>query len=408
MKINIPYFVDYSLLTLFVGTSGVPYISDPKMSVLLFIMLSLIFFQRKRHVNAHFILFVMILFVITLLQALQLDFISLMTTIGLFTIVLNAYFMVKVLQDKFVDYFVTIMYYIAVISLVFFVPFFFSHALGKFVMHSVAPIFDPFNIAHSPHVTILVYNLSHIDIFRNSGPFWEPGAFAGYLLIAFMFNFVTKTDILNRKNIVLLLAIFTTFSTTAFLALFVFLFFLYYKQVKNIALKLMVVITLLTIAFFAYTSLDFLGKKIETQIAQETSLEVLRGKVTGNTGRFISIVRDMKAFKGHEWIGRGGNNATRFDIPSGGKLIITSVGLTDVIVKYGIIFFIIIVYFLYRSICAYVSVVSLKQSYVLICIAIFIPVLMLLVSEVYFNYSLYWSLLFLKFVYYLNNKGSYT
>jgi len=396
MRINIHKVVDYTLLTLFVGASGVPYISDPKINVLLFLMLALTFFLRKRQLNAYFILFVVILFMITLLQALKFDFISLMTTIGLFTMVFNAYLMVKVLEDKFVDYFITVMYYIAIISLVFFIPFFFSPALGHFVKYSITPIFSPLNIAHSPHMTILVYNLSHIDIFRNSGPFWEPGAFAGYLFIAFMFNFVKEQIRFTKTSIILLITLLTTFSTTGFFALFIFLFFVYYKKFKHVLFKVLVTVTLISAGVYAYFSFDFLGKKIGEQIATETSKKALYN--VRDTGRFVTIIRDMQDLEGHKLIGRGGNFATRFD-NTGGKIILRSVGLTDVIVRYGIPFFILMLYLLNRSICKYLSVISIQKTNIPICTGMLIVMLTLLISEVYFNYSMYWSLMFLLFAY---------
>lgn len=395
MKINKQKFVDYSLLTLFIGASGIPYISDPKMNVLLFVLLALTFFHRKRQLNAYFILFAVILFIITLLQTLKFDFISPMTTIGLFTMVSNAYLMIKVLGDRFIDYFVTVMYYIAMISLVFVILFFFSPALGHFVKYSITPMFGPLNIAHSPHMSILVYNLSHIDGFRNSGPFWEPGAFAGYLLIAFMLNFVKEQIQFTKKSIIILVALLTTFSTTGFFALFIFMFFAYYKKFKNILFKVIVTGTLIAGGVYAYFSLDFLGKKIHEQIVKETSQKEFFN--ARNTGRFVTIIRDMKDLKGHEFIGRGGNFATRFDY-SNGKVILRSVGLSDVIVRYGIPFFIVMLYFLNRSICAYLFFISVRENRS-ICTGIFIAMVTLLISENYFNYSMYWSLLFLLFAY---------
>ena len=397
MIINKRIFLDYFLITSFIIASGVPYLSDPKINILLFLLMSSIFYLRKKTLNMSFLLFFIFLFSITLLQALKFDFFPIVTIIGLFTMVFNAYMIVKILDNNFVAYYVNVLYYIAIISFFFFFSFLLLPAVGNFFLHSIVPIFKVFNLAHSGQETILIYNLSHVNIFRNSGPFWEPGAFAGYLLIAFMLNFVKDSNIKSKKNVVFLLAIGTTISTTTFLALFVFLFFVYFKRVKNVFFKITIAATLLIIAIFAYTSLDFLGKKIEGQLEKETSVKVLSGN-SRDTGRFITIIRDMQDFKGHEWIGRGINNATRYSKQSK-FFLIRSVGLTDVLVKFGIIFFIIIIYFLYKSIYAYVSTNSIEQTSLLISLAIIIPILILLISEMYFNYSMYWSLLLLRYVY---------
>jgi len=394
MIINKTVFIDYLILILFLAASGTPYLSDPKINVLLFLSMSLIFFLRKKSLNRSFLLFFITLFSITLLQALKFDFISIITTIGLFTMIANAYMIVKILENNFIAYYINILYYMAIISFVFFFPFFLFPSLGNFFLHSIVPIFSIFNISHSVHETILVYNLSHVHIFRNSGPFWEPGAFAGYLVIAFMLNFIKDTSIKSKKNIVFLIAIGTTFSTTAFLSLFIFFFFAYFEKIKNILLKVGAITIIIAVGIYAYTTLDFLGKKIESQwqMAQTKGI-----KGSDDSQRFLNILRDIDSLKGHEFVGRGGNLQTRFDLGGDGSFIIPTVGLTDVIAKYGIPFFILILFFMYKSVCSYINGVKDKNQFY--CFGMIAAILTTLISEVYFGYSMYWSLLFLQFAY---------
>lgn len=406
MTINKRRFVDYSLMTFFVCVSGVPFLSGPNLNVLLFVALAFTFWRRKKNINAAFIVMLALLLLITFLQSLKFDFFPLVTTIGLFTLVGISYFMVKVLQEKFVDYFVTVMYYIAIVSLVFFIPFFLLPSLERVFIYNIAPLFRPLDIAHSGHVTILVYNFSHIG--RNCGPFWEPGAFAGYLLLAFMLNFVKEQYKYTKKNIFIFLALFTTFSTTGFLALFTFLFSVYYKKFKYIFVKVFVAISLIALGTYAYFAFDFLGQKIEEQIARETSKQEFYN--TRDTGRFLTILRDLKDLEGHEWVGRGSNVATRFG-KTFKSYVLRSVGLTDAIVKFGIPFFFFMYFLLSKSMCNYVSYASARQRNKLICTSIIVSLTMLLFSEIYFNYPIFWSLLFLMFAYTSSSKvksvGSY-
>jgi hypothetical protein len=47
------------------------------------------------------------------------------------------------------------------------------------------------------------YKLEGLNYFRNSGPFWEPGAFAGYLVLA-LFLILRDFDKINKKIFLLI------------------------------------------------------------------------------------------------------------------------------------------------------------------------------------------------------------
>ena len=51
--------------------------------------------------------------------------------------------------------------------------------------------------------TIIVYNFNMIDsseLIRNCGPFWEPGAFGGLLIIAIILNIINQKRILMKQK----------------------------------------------------------------------------------------------------------------------------------------------------------------------------------------------------------------
>ena len=394
MKINTGTFTDYFVMTLFIGLAGIPYLPSPFLYTFQFLILFLIFIFRKKLFDKLFLFFIISLFTITLLQALKFNFFPLETNIGIFTRVISAYLIVKILGNKFIQYYINILYYIAITSFFIYFPIILFPSIETFLLQNIVPIFDILNFANVPDKTILIYNLKHTYLFRNSGPFWEPGAFAGYLIIAFIFNFITEKKKIDKKSIVLLIAIISTLSTTAYLALFVFFFFIYYTQIKNTFLKLGTVVIIFVMGFYAYTTFDFIGKKIEAQLeyAQKKGIEK-----SNDSQRFLSILRDMKDLEGHELIGRGANNLTRYDLSPGENLIIRSVGLTDILVRVGIVFYLYMFYLLYKSIYAYLEVIQ-KKSHTY-SIGIFATILVTLMSETYFIYPMYWSLLFLQLVY---------
>jgi len=253
MIINKRKFLDYFLMILFIALSGVPYLVSPILNMLQFSLLFLIFILRRKTINKSFLLLFTILFVLTLLQGLDFNFFPIMTNIGLYILVLSAYFIVKILEDKFISHYIIVMYYVAIVSLFFFLPILLLPAIGYFFVDNVVPLFNSLNFAHSIQSTIIIYNFTDIDSFRNNGPYWEPGVFAGYLIIAFMFNVIAEKKIIERKNIVFFIAIITTTSTTAFLTMFVFLSFIYYKQIKNFIFKSITITSIIVISMvFTY------------------------------------------------------------------------------------------------------------------------------------------------------------
>lgn len=401
MTIKKKVLLDYSVMVLFIASSGFPYFNSPIVKIFLFILLLSFFILRKKVLNLSFLFFILLLFTITLLQVLKFQFLPIVTVIGLLIMVINAYLIVKNLENKFIYYYINILYYFAIISLVIY----FSMILVppiKILYAHITPIFHIFNFAHSANESIIIYNFGYHPErihFRNSGPFWEPGAFAGYLIVAYIFNFFKVPKIKDKKNMVLLITIVTTLSTTAYLALFIFFSFVYFKKIKNFTLKIGAIITIIVIGIFAYNTFDFLGEKINKQLeyAQKKGIEN-----SSNSQRFLSILRDINFLKEHELIGRGGHNITRYDIGPGGDFVISTVGLTDIIVRYGIPMFFIILYFLYTSICTYLQNINEKNQ--LYCLGILITILFTLFSEVYFTYSMYWSLVFLKFAYSLEEE----
>lgn len=399
MIINKKIFVDYFLMILLIALSGVPYLISPKLSILQFLILLSIFFIRKIRINMSFIFLFTFLFFITLLQGLKFSFFPIVTNVGLFILVLSAYLTVKIVERNFVKYYVNILYYISIISLLVYFPTLLFPSIGKFLIYNISPIFNIFNFANSERATIIIYNLSHIDIFRNSGPFWEPGAFAGYLLLAFMFNFLQNSQLSEKKNRVFLLAIITTLSTTTYLAMFIFFFFIYFKKIKNILFKVGIVVGIVVAVIYAYNTFDFLGKKIEAQLKVAREQGIQR---SNDTQRFLSILRDMHSLRGYEFTGRGGNNQTRYDLSYGGKFIIPTVGLTDIIVRYGIPFFILMLYFLYYSVHIYMEQINYQSR--LYSLGFIVALLTTLLSEMYFNYSVFWSLLFLRYAYVKKEK----
>jgi hypothetical protein len=394
MIINKKNFIDYTFMFLLIAVSGIPYFSTTILYIPLFVVYIISFFIRGYKFDREFMFFLLFLTIITIAQTLVFEVFSFQNSLGVYFRIVLAYLVVKLLNKKFIEYYVNIFYYLAIFAVVIYailviVPSSIS------LLKSIVPIFNILNITGSNQETIIIYNFNALKELRNSGPFWEPGAFGGYLIIAIIFTFF-KSDIANRnkKLLVFIIALLTTLSTTAFSALAVFLFFYYYKSIRNVFLKMFVITSILGGMYYAFFNLDFLGHKILSQIQIAKNADVY-GKDT-NTQRFMNILRDIKDFKGHEIVGRGFNPYTRYAYNPEEQ--IRTVGLTDILVKMGIPFFVYMVLLLYKSLCVVIENISDKQGSIY-CIGSFLTVFVTLMSEVYFNFPMYWSLLFLFLVY---------
>jgi len=104
---------------------------------------------------------------------------------------------------------------------------------------------------------------------RNSGMFWEPGAFQAFINLCLFMNFYRMSFLLKQKYISLLiivLALITTQSTTGYLifALTIGVYILFYSGINKMLVAVILAIFISVSAYLFFT-LDFLGGKIESQ-----------------------------------------------------------------------------------------------------------------------------------------------
>lgn len=381
--------------------SGVPYFSNASLFIPLFGLMLSVYIIRGIKLKYEILYILLGLTVVIIIQTVNFNFFSLPNIVGVYLRILIAYLLVTLLGRKFIPYYINVIYVISVISLLFYFPIIFSSGIKNMLL-ALSGAFDGLNLSGYNEKTIIIYNINlyHLDEFRNSGPFWEPGAFAGYLTLALVF-LVVRNDVRDKKRaFVILFSILTTFSTTAFLAVFVLGFFVFYRRIKNPMYKAFAIFLAVGFSFFAFYQFDFLGAKIQSQIERATSGKDPYLEDT-NTQRFLSILRDMQDFKGHELFGRGAHPLTRYAYQMPERQIRT-VGLTDILVRVGILFFLIIMVYIYKSMS---RIVDYYDTHVgIMGLGIFLTILVLLMSETYFVFPFFWCLMFLKLV---HNKPNF-
>ena len=392
MRINT--IIDYFMVVALVFISG-NIVFQNRMSVfVVFILSTVLFFYRKVKFDMSFIYLLVGLTVVFILQTFKFDFFPLLTFVGVYIRILIAYFVLKSIVD-FPDKFVKVMYYISIISFVFYIPILLIPGFHELLVNKLL-LYSSGGIRHS---ILGLYTVVGGYEHRNPGPFWEMGAFGGYLLLALIISYLKKPELMNKINIVLMLAVLTTQSSTAYIALALFLVFIFYNETKDIFLKIMLTASVLAAGYVAYSNLDFLGEKIETQFEEAKELINAPNLEGASSDRFVSILKDWRDIQGHELIGRGPNSTTRFTTMYDNNeevLDIRTVGSTDVIVRFGLLFFFLMLVYMYRSFSTFSKHYWDNGKYMGASIVFLI--LLLLTSETYFLHPLIWITLMLQYL----------
>ena len=178
--------------------------------------------------------------------------IILLSSVGFFVTLLIAFYNIKAIKN-FTEIYVNIMLALSLISLFFyFFYYFFNFKIG-IQLNDI-----------STHNFLYHYRNEGISQVRNSGPFWEPGAFSGYLILALFF---ILRDLRNKKttitSCILIATILTTRSTTGYIALAVIILIYliqegYFKFNKTNFLKSFFFIFLFyLVTYYTFTEVQF-------------------------------------------------------------------------------------------------------------------------------------------------------
>lgn len=213
-----------------------------------------------------------------------------------------------------------------------------------------------------------IYNISPfytwgwgIHVFaRNSGPFWEPGAFQGFIIMAVLFMLFTpgKHKHVKFKMFVLLATMITTGSTTGYILTIVVLF-IFHKRFEKLFLedrslrgknwiKFVVVIMTVGVLFYIVLSNNISDKLVNTNISGMTrKYDFLNG---------FNVVFD------HPFIGYSFTNARITRLGELGMTTDISVGLSSLLFTCGIPFGLYYLWRLYGGLKAFFHPTALEWA----------------------------------------------
>lgn len=371
--------VEYILMFLVICISGNPVFiyTESKFIYAFFaiLMFSLCLIKGKKLFSPKFIFWLICSFILFMLQNVILEYTSIYAEINFITRLYIAFLTASYFGNRFREIYFKVMIFVCTIS----IPMYILYAYGGI---NIGFDFDRYR-------TIIIYNNIHQTIYdtsyRNSGMFWEPGAFQGFImLVPLLYSNNLKQLWNNNKKgcISLLLALLTTRSTTGYITftLFIFLTIISNRGIKSIYKVLLMFVTII---FFVYVwQQDFMKEKLIEQYEEAKGIQ--QGDVSWN--RMAGMVIDINNIKRHPIIGNGFLNKSRYGI-LGEYMKGTGNGFSGAINIFGIPFMILYFIGVFNN---------LRYLYVANRFIFIFTIILLLNGEYFLNYSMFWSLIFIK------------
>lgn len=228
--------------------------------------------------------------------------------------------------------------------------------------------------------TLYLYRVDYVvdNLPLNSGPFWEHGRFAIYLVIALFLSIVNERKIVTVRNLILLVATVTTFSTTAYIALVTMSVCLLLIR-NGLSWKTLLLAVGMYFVIIYISQLDFMTEKV-----QEDALDL-----NNTQSRFGAMAYHFLQISKSPWIGFG-----PFLYHVFGEIEISPNGWTDLIRYWGIPMAIYMFYLIYRSAC---GIMHIKEHRFAISISFFIVVMLLSFPQTIMTSPFYYFIYFMAF-----------
>lgn len=353
-----------------IAVTGFPFFYANQEFIVIGLLISLFIFWKNRHkFNSNFFIVSLLFFFIELLQMLLITELNVRTLLGTQLRLFYAFTTLAIIGKDYLGYFIKTIYFFTLISFIFYFLSFYS-GFYYFMVEKICPYFttpfyrDESFYKYAPNIILFSFEKSLYQYNRNPGPFWEPGAFAIFLNLALLFNLIKTRKLIEKRNIVFISGIITTFSTTGFITLFITLsgFYIFTSGHK---LKYIYVFVILILGISTYKAAEFMEEKIiENYISyKETS-----------SSRFGSAYLDLLDFSTSPILGWG-----RGEYRYGGiKFSLFTQeqhrnnGLTSLLVSYGLLIFILYLFLISKGFYHYLENNHFNKNYLIFMLICFL------------------------------------
>ena len=379
MKIylNRQSLIDYLLVFLFYCVSGNPaFVGNPIFGKLMYfaMLVVLLVFSKGKFAKAavrEIIFWTALLAVIFTVQFFSLGSVSVLASLNFIIRIVCAILLAYYMNDRLPLAALKVMSAVCAVSLVFYV----MNLLGVRFLELV-PI-------STQGESIVIYtqmlDLPGDSFLRNCGMFWEPGAFAGYIIATILLsvnNLKYIWDKYRMNCIVMVLALLSTTSTTGYIALAILVIYAVFSFSKSRKKAFFLIAPFVAIILAAFLNLDFLGEKVRNELIKSVEVNGLQEDVS-RTG---SLLVDAQYIAEKPLFGNGLAMNTRFRFHSyfsEQSLASFSNGFSGILASMGCIFFLL-------YILAIVSNETLEKKVFLI-----LMIVLLLQGEYFMNYPFF-------------------
>lgn len=371
-----PAKTQYIIVFLFLCVSGNPifiYGTEWSSIIMVPIMLAICIAQRTSLFSKDLCLWICGFVTLMLIQNLTLPHTSIPANINFLFKLYLAFLVVGYLQTSFRYTYLKVIYWLSLLSLLFFL---------------VQIIGGPFGVNFDRYKTLIVFNMisTGSGLTRNSGMFWEPGAFQGFIMIVpllYLNHLKYLWDNYRKECIVLIITLVTTQSTTGYIAFAILIAYALATSELPFATKYLMLLFIALIIAMSFSYVSFLGDKISEEYA--TTLKLKEGELSWS--RMGSFYIDYQNIMRHPIIGNGFLMEMRYG-SLGKYLDDISNGFTGSINMFGIV----------TMTCYYTCVFRKMLSYGLFQKIVFLLIIIVLLNgEYYLNYPFFWALLFIDY-----------
>ncbi len=251
--------------------------------VLIFLFTAFIFITRRKRVDKIIIYVIGLWFIINFANiALRGENFSLNLIIGNLLRVIITYLAIKAVGRSFWYKFEQFIFFMTKVALVIFLMLLifrgvassFSSIFGKLLTPEITERFPgSWHAFFYPHLEI-----PNDKLYRNSGFMWEPGAFAMSSAIGLLIHWIYNGIHFNRRVLIYIVAILSTFSTAGYICLLVLAVqFIFISRINQVRKTIYALLIIVGVPFFV--NLDFVKPKIETYLTQHDRKESFENQV---------------------------------------------------------------------------------------------------------------------------------
>jgi hypothetical protein len=397
-----PTWWEYLLMFFLLSISGNPYISIQKFElfIILSVVIPIVHIVRNFEKTISFRTVGIFVFLLgyEIMHAFMFNLNYSLTIFKLFLVLLLSAATMDIFKDRFIFVLTKTMVIISFISFVFtflcYVP-----GLNRSLYHLAENLFHlDKNWDGYSTPTLLIYTF-HPEFFegkfsysRNAAIFWESGAFSVFLNITLFLYYSSKTiksvkDLFDKDARILVIALMSTTSTMGAISLMIILVFFSFQLKSNF--KYIMLVLILVAGFFAFTTVEFLGEKINRELGQS--------QVTNN--RFGSALKDFENIVERPILGWSRRIEVIFNTSESNKLTHRPNGFTNFLRCYGLVYFTFYFILIYQ---AFRNVYVFYHHSFNYAVPLFGVILLWIISfsELIFDLVFLKALIFLYFAYY--------